>query len=100
MLGTLSKLKEGTVMRSNSYTIANIFPANVRNRLADITSNVIADAQEARNAVCDTLEQKYKFAAKALNKANRKVTRFSRRHPIPTIAASMALGFLIGRSRR
>jgi hypothetical protein len=89
-------------MSNRSYSIANIFPirARARNRFASIASQLLAETQEGMTAVCDTLEQNFKFAARAWSKANRKASRISRRYPIPIIAASLALGFLIGRSSR
>jgi ElaB/YqjD/DUF883 family membrane-anchored ribosome-binding protein len=90
-------------MSSDSNTIAKIFPLpvkHIRKFLTDTASNVFSEAQEATGVVCTTLEQQYKLAAKTVRKAGRKATRLSRRYPVQTIAAAVALGFLIGRSRR
>ena len=90
-------------MRRGSNTIAKIFPfpvSDIRNGFTDIASRVLTEAQDATNAVCNTLEQQYKFASKKLSKTGRKARNLSRRYPIQTIAIALALGFLVGRSRR
>lgn len=89
-------------MRRSSKTIAKMFPIpvkNIRNVLTAIASTVVAETQHATGAVCNTLDQQCRIAAKALNSAGRKATRLSRRYPVQTIAAALALGFLVGRSR-
>jgi len=90
-------------MSSESSTTGNNLQDagnDLRNRLSDIASRVGADVQEATDAVCNTLEQQCKVAGEALSKAGKQVTDLSRRYPLQTIAAALALGFLIGRSRR
>ena len=90
-------------MRRGSTAIAKIFPfpvRSIRSSFVGIASKVLSEAQEATGAVCNTLEQQYKFASKKLSKTGRKATRLTRRYPIQTIAIALACGFLIGRSRR
>jgi hypothetical protein len=90
-------------MSSESNTIVNTLQDagnDLRSRLSDIASKVRTGTQEAKDAVYHTLEQQCEFAAKTLSTAGRKATDLSRRYPIQIIAAALALGFVIGRSRR
>jgi len=70
------------------------------NRLSDIASKVGAGAKEAKDAVYNTLGQQCEFTAETLTKAGKKAMDLSRRYPLPMVAAALAVGFLIGRSRR
>ena len=90
-------------MSSDSNSIENTVQdagKDIGNRLSDIASKLTASVQEAKDAVCNTLEQQCKFAGEALSKTGKQVTDLSRRYPVQTVAAALALGFLIGRSRR
>lgn len=90
-------------MSSNSNTVVKLYSRSVkdfRSHLTAIAARVRAGAQDTKDAVCNTLGQNYYLAAKAMRKAEKKATRLTRRYPIQTIATCLALGFLIGRSRR
>jgi ElaB/YqjD/DUF883 family membrane-anchored ribosome-binding protein len=103
MLRSLMESKEEMFMSSESNSIENTFQNagnDIRNRFSDIASKVRADAQEAKDAMYKALEQQCEFAAETLSKAGKKATDLSRRYPLQIIAAALALGFLIGRSRR
>jgi ElaB/YqjD/DUF883 family membrane-anchored ribosome-binding protein len=90
-------------MSSSSNTIDNTLQNagnDIRNRLTDIASKVLAGANEGKDAVYKTLEHQCQFTAESLTKAGKKATELTRRHPLPMVAAALAVGFLIGRSRR
>ena len=91
-------------MSNESSTADNIFKGAVhdtQNRLGDIASKVGAGAKEAKDAVYDTLGEQCRFTAETLTKVGKKATDLSRRYPLPMVAAAaLAVGFLIGRSRR
>jgi len=75
-------------------------PNETRNRLGDIASKVGAGAKEAKEAVYNTLGDQCQFTTETLTRAGRKAADLSRRYPLPMVGAALALGFLIGRSRR
>jgi ElaB/YqjD/DUF883 family membrane-anchored ribosome-binding protein len=90
-------------MSSKSAKIENTFHKvgnDIRDRIIDIASRVRTEAQDAKEAVCDTLEQQREFASEALAKASKKASRLTRRHPMQIIAGALVLGFVIGRIRR
>jgi hypothetical protein len=90
-------------MRGESNTIDNTFQGaghDTRNLLSDIASKVGAGAKDATDAVYNTLGQQCHFTAETLTKAGKKAADLSRRYPLPMVGAALALGFLIGRSRR
>jgi ElaB/YqjD/DUF883 family membrane-anchored ribosome-binding protein len=90
-------------MSSESNTIENSVQDTgngIRNRLSDFASKLRAGAVEAKDTVCNTLGERCEFATRTLSTAGRKATDFSRRYPMQTLGAALALGFLIGRSRR
>jgi hypothetical protein len=70
------------------------------NRLSGLASKVGTGAKEAKDAVYKTLGQQCEFTAETLTKAGKKAMDLSRRYPLPMVAAALAVGFLIGRSRR
>jgi len=72
----------------------------IRNRFNTIASKVRAGAQGAKDTVCNTMGQQCEVATKALSTVGRKATDLSRRYPMQAIGAALALGFLIGRTRR
>jgi ElaB/YqjD/DUF883 family membrane-anchored ribosome-binding protein len=90
-------------MNGKSNTIENALHnvgTDIRGRITSIASRVRDEAQDAKEAVCDTLEEQREYAAEALSRASRKATRLTRRHPLQVIAGALVLGFLIGRIRR
>jgi len=90
-------------MSSKANTLENTFHRvgnDIRGRITDIASRVRDEAQDAKDAVCDTLEEKRELATEAFNRASRKATRLTRRYPFQVIAGAVVLGFLIGRVRR
>jgi hypothetical protein len=90
-------------MSNESSTADNIFKGAVhdtQNRLGDIASKVGAGAKEAKDAVYNTLEQQCEFTAETLTRAGKKAMDLSRRYPLQMVGAALAVGFLIGRSRR
>ena len=90
-------------MRGESNTVDNTFQGaghDTRNLLGDIASKVGAGAKEAKDAVYNTLGQQCQFTAETLTRAGKKAADLSRRYPLPMVGAALALGFLIGRSRR
>lgn len=90
-------------MSSKSNAIENAFhnvSNDIRDRITDIASKVREEAQGAKEAVCDTVENQWEFAARSLGKASKKATRLTRQYPLQTFAGALVLGFLIGRIRR
>ena len=90
-------------MSSKSNTIEHAIHNvgnDIRDRITSIASRVRDEAQDAKDAVCDTLEEKRELAAEAFGRASRKATRLTRRYPLQVIAGAVVLGFLIGRVRR
>jgi len=90
-------------MSTNGKPIENTFHDagnDIRSHLNAIASKLQADAQGAKNAAYNKLKQQREFATETLSKAGREATRLSRRYPLQIIAGALALGFLIGRSRR
>jgi len=89
---------------SNEFdTVDNTFQGaghDTRDRLGDIASKVGAGAKEAKDAVYKTLGQQCEFTAESLTKAGKKAMDLSRRYPLQMVGAALAVGFLIGRSRR
>jgi ElaB/YqjD/DUF883 family membrane-anchored ribosome-binding protein len=90
-------------MSSESNTLENSVQDtgnDIGNRLSDIAAKLRAGAQAAKDKVCNTMGQQCEFATKTLSTAGKKATDLSRRYPMQTLGAALALGFLIGRSRR
>jgi len=90
-------------MSSESNSIENSVQDtgnSIRNRLGDLVSKLRAGALGAKDTVCNTMGEQCDFATKTLTTAGRKATDLSRRYPMQTIGAALALGFLLGRSRR
>jgi ElaB/YqjD/DUF883 family membrane-anchored ribosome-binding protein len=90
-------------MSSRSNSIENTIHEvgnDIRGRITNIASRVREEAQDAKEAVCDTLEEKRDLAAAAFGRASRKASRLTRRHPLQIITGALVLGFLIGRIRR
>jgi len=90
-------------MRSESNPVDKTFQGaghDAGNVLGDIASKVEAGAKQATDAVYNTLGQQCQFTAETLTRAGKKAADLSRRYPLPMVGAALALGFLIGRSRR
>jgi gas vesicle protein len=90
-------------MSSKSNRIEKTFHKvgnDIRDRIIDFTSKVRTEAEDVKEAVCDTFEQQREFAADALGKASKKASRLTRRYPLQIFAGALVLGFVIGRIRR
>jgi len=103
MLHKKRSSKEDKRMSSESDSIENSVQEtgnSIRNRLSDFASKLRAGAVGAKDKVCNTMGEQCDLATKTLSTAGRKATELSRRYPMQTLGAALALGFLIGRSRR
>jgi ElaB/YqjD/DUF883 family membrane-anchored ribosome-binding protein len=100
MLFTLQNYQEGD-MNSESTSFQTLHNAgkDFQNRVSDFASKVKDETAEVKNAVVGSLDHQCQNAAAGLRNFSRAATHYCRRHPAQSIAAALAVGFVIGRLR-